>query len=537
MLRITCCLISIALLCAPSSVAAQEIERWTWHSEVHVFSLDDVLGDLDGTTALDDPTILCRTPTCTGADPYFDDRLGVMLYPIDNAFGYDVKDFVGGTHRDRDGVYSEGFIGEVIDEPVIGPGGVPEYLNGVVISNIETSTLKTGAPVGTWCAGMGGDSVKCSTEKYTVLEHVLTCSESVPYFYQDPWTGLPVDPTVPCKPLALIPHDDYPTVPNESSVVCDAPPDADGIRRCDDLVIGPDYSVTLKDDGKPLYRWGTMLKRPTDVRLYAAIDLPVKWLEKAEFRILRAELWVRHRVTNNPNDQLRPEDYENEAATGLLPDVWEDADGLWFSKKDCYEADGDVIPAGSVLRNPPFADPTAPSSDIRSGLTNAWYTTLDRDPFEWSYRTAAGDLVGSPLPDPSLGALESGPRWRLRSGKFGQNVPHLDIPAIACSEPPYEHDNLKYPVGELTTTVLNLLDWNGTSPLVWSSGWLAPQNNPAVASDRCERYVAGVCISAEGVPLTDAFDLALYVKGDKKPLALYDAQLVIEYEAERELGF
>ena len=38
-----------------------------------------------------------------------------------------------------------------------------------------------------------------------------------------------------------------------------------------------------------------------------------------DYVVTRAELVVNHWITNNPNDQLRPEDLENEAATGANP--------------------------------------------------------------------------------------------------------------------------------------------------------------------------------------------------------------------------
>ena len=39
-----------------------------------------------------------------------------------------------------------------------------------------------------------------------------------------------------------------------------------------------------------------------------------------DFPVTKARLIVNHTITNNPNDQLRPEDLENEAAIGVLPD-------------------------------------------------------------------------------------------------------------------------------------------------------------------------------------------------------------------------
>jgi len=31
--------------------------------------------------------------------------------------------------------------------------------------------------------------------------------------------------------------------------------------------------------------------------------------------------------------------------------------------------------------------------------------------------------------------LVSGPRWRLRANKFGQDIPGLEIPRLECSKP------------------------------------------------------------------------------------------------------
>ncbi len=295
----------------------------------------------------------------------------------------------------------------------------------------------------------------------------------------------------------------------------------------DDIAVGLDYAVTLKDDGKPLYRWGTLVKRPNDVRLYARIALPDAWaLPKTRYQVLSAQLVVQHAITNNPNDQLRPEDFENEAATGSLPpsqpgenratgrqpEVIELPDGTLISARDCYEGDGDFIPAGTVLLHPEYARADAPSADLQLGLTNAWYTTTDRDPFE-------GDPVSG-----------SGPRWRLKANKFGQDVPGLEIPALACSPPPFAHGNIKYVVGEFTTTVIDLLDWapDGISPLMWSDGWLA-------FLDSDDGTIDG--LSPNGLPLTDGFDLAVYIKGEGKPTTLHTAQILIQWDTANRLLF
>ena len=505
-----CTVLGISLAAAPAG--AQSTVTYT--SPTHIFSLADLLGDLSGVTYAQDPSLLCGLASICppdGPQPILDSS-GNVLYPVDNGFGFDVLDFSGADARPRDGVYEEGFVGDLID-PVTGQS------SGLLVVSASTRTFLTGDPIGTWCAGMGGEAVKCSSEHFTVMEHILTCWETVPYFYADPVTGQqqvivhPVtgDLLEPCEELDVIPDAEIAALkPNDNTTITT------------DIAIGADYSVTVKDDGKPLYRWGNLIKKPTDIRFYARLPLPVEWQTPgANFKLVSAELSVQHKISNSPNDQLRPEDFENEGATGRLPDsspsgrhphVLQLPDGTWVSDRDCYEGDGDFIPAGTVLRNPDFARADAPSADLRLGLTNAWYTTLDRDPFE---------------ADPITG---TGPRWRLKASKFGQDIPGLEIPLIECSQPPFEKSNIKYPVGEDTITTINLLDWeaDGASPLWWSAGW-------AAYLDGEDGVVDG--LSPNGLPLTEDFDLAIYVKGEGKPATLYTAQLTLEYEGDSPRDF
>jgi hypothetical protein len=357
----------------------------------------------------------------------------------------------------------------------------------------------------------------------------------------------------------------------------------DNTSVLDDIAVSADYSVTLKDDGKPLYRWGGLIKRPNDIRMYARLALPEEWKEpNADFVVTKAHLIVNHWITNNPNDQLRPEDLENEAATGLKPDYRVFDDGaVWKSTKPCYEGDADliddeegtsdptVIGVGTYFKNMPFAltadavpgvepgaDPYAFSADLTGAVTNGYYTTIERDPFEWSYLVDDGDdtlfeFVGSPLPDDTLGELVSGPRWRLKANKFGQDIPGLEIPLVECSPPPFTRDNIKYSVGEPVTTVINLLDWEDENgPLATSKGWvdLAVIADPDV-DGRCMlasnpnvtivNVDEGTCtldgpipITSNGLPMTNDFDLAVYVKGDRKATVVYNAYLDIEYEGD-----
>jgi len=179
--------------------------------------------------------------------------------------------------------------------------------------------------------------------------------------------------------------------------------------------------------------------------------------------------------------------------------------------------------------------PYAFSSDLAGGYSNAYYTTINRDPFEWSYDAnpdpKVQDFIGSALPNASLGDLVSGPRWRLKPNKFGQDLPGLEIPLIECSAPPFAKENIKYEVGTPTTTVINLLDWEEgeISPLATSRGWVDVTANEYVTIVTEDGEPA---VTSNGLPMTSDFDLAVYIKGDSKSTALYNAQLIIEYEGE-----
>ena len=239
------------------------------------------------------------------------------------------------------------------------------------------------------------------------------------------------------------------------------------------------YSATTKDDGKLLFRWGTSVKKPTDIRFQKTIPLPPEWtdvgnlpVDSPGFRVTRAELVLDHNITNNPNDQIRPEDWENEAATGRLPSYSVDSSGNWVSTTDCYEGDGDFIPAGTLFRSATTRRHHAfPPPTSRRATRPAWYTSIERDPFEWSFRdTTTGLLVGAHDPidiaaaqaDPNL-ELVSGPRWRMTSNKFGQDLPGLEIPNDECTQPPYQKGETRYDTGVRTTTTINLLDWSPTT--------------------------------------------------------------------------
>lgn len=468
----------------PESVELPDPALYDYSASVY-FSPENIAGGFDGRTAAEDPTILCDQTTCppnTLDEAPFNDMMA-----IDNDFGFWVQDFLGAFPEDRDGEYDDGFVGYLVDL-----NGAP---NGVHISSVETQAYQAGYPRGAWCGGLGESLVKCSSEHYVALEHALTCYETVPYMNYDPVTGLALDPIYDqvCYQLEQIPQYDIDNLDvYEDDYVA--------------MASSQDYAVTLKDDGKYLYRWGTWDKRPTDVRLTTTIALPAEWKGSDVYRVTRAELAVVHTITNSPNDQIRPEDLENESATGRLPSYTEQVDGSWTSNVDCWESDGHFIPAGTVLKNPGFAVPTAGSPDLIQGLTNAWYTTLDRDPFET---------------DPATG---SGPRWRLKAPKFGQDIPGVEISTVNCAEPPVQKDFIKYDRGELTATIIDLLDWDDSedSPLLYSTGWTQPniQDMSTVDPD----------VTINGVRLTDDLDLSVYIKGESKATNLYKAVLYVDYE-------
>ncbi len=597
---------SVTLVAAIASAVMLQGSVLAYESNLHVFSVDDVMGGFDGSTfgtdgAQQDTSIICGlgSEPCPLDNPPVIDKEGVTLYPVDSEFGYYIVDFVGAQGKARDGDYLEGYVGNIEENGVV---------IGIKISNAATETYKVKPPLGTWCQGLGGTSVKCETEHYTVMEHVLSCHEVIPYFFADPETGIHDILATPDGSLsfdcalgylddnALILVDGAPTDRLVNSTPCEAENDPEGCQMFpndktdmqNNIALSTDYSVQLKDDGKALYGWGGMHKRPNDVRMYARLDLPGQWKEPgADYVVTRAELVINHWITNNPNDQLRAEDLENEGARGRKPSYRVEgtpgtSDEVWKSTIPCYEGDGDIIDTeegtvdptfigvGTVFKNMPFAldpaaqpgplpedDPYTFSSDLTGALTNAFYTTINRDPFEWSYLAAdrpadefnfigcAGpaddpafadtctDTFGNPYPDVGNLVLVSGPRWRLKPNKFGQDLPGLEIPKVECSPPPFQRDNIKYVVGVPTTTVINLLDWNeakdGPSPLATSIGWVDVEANAFV---EIAGEVNGVRYSTNGLPMTEDFDLAVYIKGDRKSTAVYNAQLIIEYEGE-----
>ncbi len=420
-------------------------------SPKYIFSTEDVMCDVGvfGAACLDN------------GNPFLDADFfkdNYTHYAIDSAYGFEVRDFdpaVAMFPRPMDGMFEEGYIADIVDDS--------GNIIGVDCKNDPTPGYLTGMLKGEVIAGVGGLNVKAGSEHYKVMAHVCNA----------PWM----------PPLVEVMRD----------------PDTG------ELLNFGDYTTRMKDDGKILYQWGNFKKRPTQLRLYKQIPLPEEWkVPGANYRVTKASLSITHRITTSPNDQIRPEDFENEWATGIKPGYVVDALGRWLSDKDAFEGDGDFIPAGTVLRDPALIDlENGRSADQWLGFTNAWYTSLDRDPF-------AGD----------------NPRFRLKSSKFGQDIPGVEIPW--------------YTQGAITTTTIDLLAWNESDPITHE-----PMNPPVPSPlsdtvnwnnyldlnpyDSADTVPDGLSW-AEGAPLTPDFDLILFIKGEYSGIEIMDAQLYLEWE-------
>lgn len=396
----------------------------TYYSPVHTFTMEDIQCDT-------------RTYGATNCidlnDPILGEKDGYTYYPIDSAYSQTAVDFKpleSGLWIPRDGVYNDGQIANIYDEN----GNVI----GVKARSQETPSWKTGGLKGAWAAGLGGNSVKASTEHYDVMDHILNAD----------WM----------------------------------PP----------LVEGTDYTYKLKDDGKILFKWGNINKEPSEVRIYKQFPLPEGFVG-GNYIVTKATLTLKHRITNSPNDQIRPEDFENENATGVLPQYYA-VGNQWFSAVDSTEGDGDFIPAGTLLAdfdNPIVMDLNGDGvADYTDYKTNAWYTTLDRDPW------------GGP-----------NPRYRFKSSKYGQDLPGVEMP--------------QYTTGDLAITTLDLLsikDDFGNAILQNSNNWgdyldINPEKFDLVDDQ----------LTADDCELSDNFDLIIYVKGEYKGVEVHNAQLMIEY--------
>jgi hypothetical protein len=163
-----------------------------------------------------------------------------------------------GARRNRHLSAGHTFSVEDVQGDFVDSRGIP----GLKISNSATDFYKVEPPLGTWCAGIGGTAVKCSTEHYTVMEHVLSCHETVPYFFADPLTGAQSVRSFPdgtgefdCADAGIddelfIIKDGVVSGELLTSVTPGDRMDAnDNTTVLNDIATSKAYSVTLKDDG------------------------------------------------------------------------------------------------------------------------------------------------------------------------------------------------------------------------------------------------------------------------------------------------
>ncbi len=404
------------------------------YTSTYVFSTNDITGTFGGLTQGD--VLPGETPVIDfSADPMVT-KEGVDLYPINSEFGYVVTDFIGAVPKTFDGnpEYEEGWAGDLKNE--LGEQA------GLVVADSPTDVFLTPARLGTWLVGMGGESIKASTEHYSVMQALLSDQD----YSGDTDALYPLDDTLTIVGGTYDGWDLADAIADAGDVNGDDVADIKDVLApnettiTENIAVGDDYSVSVKDDGKVLYRWGNAIKKPNDIRIESEIALPDEWKADIDdatglqplYIVSQAELVVRHTITNNPNDQIRPEDYENEAATGTLPTYEILPDGKWVSTDDYYAGDGTFYPAGTVLKDPALAalavnsalyGTGAMSVDMLQGFTNAWYQTMDREPFEPVLNADGTDY-------------EVGPRWRLKADKYGQDLPSVTIPVDPSLEPP-----------------------------------------------------------------------------------------------------
>ena len=298
----------VAMMLAGGAVQAAEVPYTTFDK----FGIGNLVADFEGRMYgkigngqyLD---MLCgRSGVACDADhaPIAGDD-AKTLYPIDSTFGFNVVPYALATQKVLDGIYAEGYAGNIVQDGVV---------VGLEVSDAATDTFQVPAGLGTWCSGIGGSSVKCSTEHYATMEHVLTCHETMAYIPGDPAVTLRADPLDGTQ--AVLEYDEDGDGVNDGALDCadtqlvndltiltTKVPSIDGLKYSEvdwaavglnpavvldylpanestvltDIATGPNYSITAKDDGKPLYRWGNLIKRPNDIRIYQRLTLPAAW--------------------------------------------------------------------------------------------------------------------------------------------------------------------------------------------------------------------------------------------------------------------
>lgn len=138
----------------------------TYTSPTHVFSIEDLTATYSGVQYPALPGMLDTAGTTV--EPYTD-RDGNILYAIDSEFGFYIDDFIGALEKVLDGDFAEGFAGNAFDDE--------GNQIGIALRDAETDVFLSGAPFGTWSLGLGGNTVKASTEHYETMASVLSDQE------------------------------------------------------------------------------------------------------------------------------------------------------------------------------------------------------------------------------------------------------------------------------------------------------------------------------------------------------------------------
>lgn len=146
-------------------MVGKRIFRTVYNSPIHVFSIDDLAGTFSGLPFADNPSFLDLAGSVV--TPFIDED-GNVLYGIDNEFGFYATDFIGAEQKVLDGDYAEGFAGKCYDP------SDPTTVLGLALRNAETDIFRSGAPLGTWALGIGGETVKASTEHFATMAELLS---------------------------------------------------------------------------------------------------------------------------------------------------------------------------------------------------------------------------------------------------------------------------------------------------------------------------------------------------------------------------
>ena len=239
----------------------------------HVFSVDDITVTFGGETI----------GTIADRDSVYDTSIdkvtkeGVTLHPIDSEFGFYVDDFNEAIQKELDGDYAEGWAGDLViggeQVGVVRVRFTDRYLqdsggSGHLAGRASAETPSRPRPSTTRSCRMSFPTRNYPGDPdadYALDDNLILLSQNAAWDGSTSPTFLPIprprrndkngDGVLDIRDLLN---------PNESTIEYD-------------IAYSTDYSVTMKDDGKLLYRWGNTIKRPNDIRMEAELPLPDEW--------------------------------------------------------------------------------------------------------------------------------------------------------------------------------------------------------------------------------------------------------------------